>query len=75
MEGNTITMTNGYPSEATIDDTLAGLDGFVYDDTASPIVFSKSNDGTTAIANCDVTYTAAAAAGAAPTVVVDTTGC
>lgn len=75
MEGQTITMANGYPNEATIDDTLASLDGFVYDGSASPGVFSKTNDGVTPIANCDVSYTAAAAAGAAPTIVTDVSGC
>lgn len=75
MEGQTITMTNGYPNEATIDDTLASLDGFVYDGSGSPGVFSKTNDGVTPIANCNVSYTAAAAAGAAPTIATDVTGC
>lgn len=75
MEGQTITMANGYPNEATIDDTLASLDGFVFDDTVSPSLFSKTNDGTTPIANCDVSYTAAAAAGSAPTIVTDVSGC
>ncbi|MDX1562111.1 MAG: type II secretion system protein [Gammaproteobacteria bacterium] len=73
MEGQTITMTNGYPNEATIDDTLASLDGFVYDDTTG--VFSKTNDGVTPIANCTVTYAEPAAAGAAPGITVVTTGC
>ena len=75
LEGQVITMTNGYPNEATIDSTLASLDGFLYDDTGTPGVFSKSNDGINPIANCDVSYTAAAALGAAPTISLDTTGC
>jgi MSHA pilin protein MshA len=75
LEGQVITMTNGYPDIATIDSTLASLDGFVYDDTGSPGVFSKSNDGVTAIANCNVSYTAAGGGGAAPAIAVTTTGC
>jgi len=75
MEGQTITMANGYPNVATIDDTLASLDGFVYDASGTPGVFAKSNDGSTAIANCTVSYTPAAAAGAAPTIVTDVSGC
>ncbi len=68
MEGATITMANGYPNLATIDDTLSDLSGFSYDGAG---VFSK--DGTTA--NCTVTYAEAAGAGTAPTVAVDVTGC
>ena len=75
MEGQVIAITNGYPDIATIDNTLASLDGFVYDDSGSPGVFAKSNDGTNPIANCTVSYTAAAAPGAAPTIAVDTSGC
>lgn len=73
MENQTITMGFGYPNLATIDDTLASLDGFVYDATTG--VFSKSNDGTTAIANCTVTYTPPASAGAAPDIAVVVSGC
>ena len=73
MEGQAITMTFGYPDLATIDDTLASLDGFLYAPATG--VFSKTNDGVTAIANCTATYTPSAAAGAAPGVAVVTTGC
>jgi MSHA pilin protein MshA len=73
MENQTITMVNGYPNIATIDDTLASLDGFVYDPTTG--VFAKTNDGTTPIANCTVTYTPPAAAGAAPGIAVAVGGC
>ena len=72
MEGQTITLTDGYPDLDGIELTLASMDGFVYDATTG--VFSKTNDGVTAIANCDVTYTEAAAP-AGPGVVVDTSGC
>jgi MSHA pilin protein MshA len=69
MEGQTITMANGYPNLATIDDTLADLSGFTYN--AGTGVFSK--DG--APGTCTVTYAEAAAAGAAPTISIDTSGC
>jgi MSHA pilin protein MshA len=59
MEGNSIVLVNGYPDLATIDDTLASLDGFLYDATTG--VFSKTNDGSTAVANCTVTYSEATA--------------
>jgi hypothetical protein len=73
MENETITMVDGYPDILTIQNTLASLDGFVYDDTTG--VFAKSNDGTTAIANCTVTYTPPAAPGAAPDIAVAVGGC
>jgi MSHA pilin protein MshA len=75
MEGQVITLANGYPNIATIDDTLTSLEGFLYDASGSPGVFSKTNDGATPIANCTVSYTEAAAVGAAPTIVTDTSGC
>jgi MSHA pilin protein MshA len=74
MEGQTITMVNGYPDEATIDETLSSLEGFVYDASGSPGVFSKTN-GTTPIANCTVSYTEAASVGAAPQIVTDVSDC
>jgi MSHA pilin protein MshA len=74
MEDQTIDMVFGYPDEATIDDTLASLEGFVYVDTASPGVFSKTN-GTTPIPNCNVSYLEPSALGEAPEIVVDVGGC
>jgi MSHA pilin protein MshA len=67
MEGAIITLANGYPNLATIDDTLSDLSGFSF----AAGVFSK--DGTTA--NCTATYAEAAAAGAAPTITPVVTGC
>ena len=75
LDGQTITMTNGYPSLATIGGTLTNLDGFVYDDSSSPGVFSKTNDGSTPIVNCDVRYSAAVSPTAGPTIILDTSGC
>jgi hypothetical protein len=57
-------MVNGYPNLATIDDTLADLTGFTYNDTTG--VFSKTG----AAATCTVTYAQAPANGA-PTITVN----
>jgi len=68
MEGATITLVNGYPNLATIDDTLADLSGFTYDATTG--VFAKTGASET----CSVTY-AEAASGAAPGIAMNTSGC
>ena len=68
MEGNTITMVNGYPNLATIDDTLQDTTGFTYDATTG--VFSKTG----APGVCTVTYAQAPANGAA-TITVTKTAC
>ena len=71
MEGQTITMTNGYPNLATIDDTLADHTGFTYAPATG--VFTK--DGADTPANCTVTYTPPAAANDPIQVAAVTTGC
>lgn len=63
-----IAMINGYPSLATIDDTLSDSSGFTYDDTTG--VFTKTG----ASGACNVTYTEAPANGA-PTVAPNVGGC
>ncbi|MAF84323.1 MAG: prepilin-type N-terminal cleavage/methylation domain-containing protein [Gammaproteobacteria bacterium] len=73
MEGQAITMTNAYPNEATIDNTLVDITGFTYTDTAGGATFTK--DGAATPANCGVTYVESAAAGAPPTITVDTSVC
>jgi MSHA pilin protein MshA len=72
MEGQSITMTNGYPDLLTIDNTLQDTTGFTYVDTTG--VFSKTS-GATTLANCRVTYAAAAAVNTSPTITVVTSGC
>ena len=74
LEGRALAIVNGYPSEAAIDDSLASFDGFVYDESASPSVFSKL-DGDQPIPSCGVSYRQAAAVGAAPEIAVDVSGC
>jgi len=61
MEGQTITMVNGYPDLATINLTIGDLTGFTY--TAATGVFLKTGGAAT----CTVTYAAAPANGA-PTI-------
>jgi MSHA pilin protein MshA len=63
MEGARITMLNGYPDRATIDDTLADLSDFAY--TPATGVFLKTG----AAATCTVTYNEATAAVAGPPLV------
>ena len=58
MEGQVITMTNGYPNLATISLAIGDLTGFTY--TAATGVFLKTGGAAT----CTVTYAAAAANGA-----------
>jgi MSHA pilin protein MshA len=74
MEGNSIAIVSGYPTAATIIDTLADTSGFDAPVVAAgpPGTAVISKTGTTA--NCTVTYTEATAAGP-PTVVFDDSGC
>ena len=70
MEGNTITMVNGYPDLATIDDALSDLTGFTY----APGTGLFTKDGATTPANCSADYNEASPGGT-PTIVVDVFGC
>ena len=74
MEGNNITIANGYPNVATIDDTLVDYTGFLLTAPGGTARFTKATPAGVAIANCFVTYTPAPANGA-PTVVSTTGGC
>jgi MSHA pilin protein MshA len=76
-KGQSVTMVFGYPDKVTIDRTLASLDGFVYRSggAGNDAVFAKTDDGTTLIADCHVSYAESAAAGAAPEITVVTAGC
>ena len=72
MEGQVVTMTNGYPDEDDIELTLTDYTGFTINGAASPKVFWP--DGAAASANCRVTYAEAAACNT-PTIVVDSSAC
>lgn len=70
MEGQTITMSNGYPDAATgIQNTLSTQGGFTYN--GSGLFYDPNAPFPT---NCGVAYTAATA-GNSPTVLVHTAGC
>ncbi len=71
MEGNVISLTQGYPDATEISATLADLTGFtvVVNGGADQAVFSKTGSS-----NCEVAYNDALP-GAAPIISVDTSGC
>ncbi len=71
MEGSTVTMVFGYPTDAGIRNTLVDVTGF--DATTTDGEFVKL--GATTPANCKVTYAEPGATGQAPAVAVVTTGC
>ncbi len=71
MEGQTITMLNGYPNEASIDNTLQDYTGFQYIDA---VVAKFRRLDAPAPESCIVTY-ADAVVGSPPVITVITTGC
>ena len=71
VEGNVITLVNGYPNLATIDDAI-NFTGTAYGYDATSGVFSVT--GAPTEATCSATY-AEAVANSAPTVTVATAGC
>ncbi|MGI9203521.1 MAG: pilin [Woeseiaceae bacterium] len=71
MEGQTITMVQRYPADASIDNTLVDFTGFSF--VPATGVFTK--DGATTPANCSVTYAEPAGANLPPTVTVDVSDC
>lgn len=73
MEGNTITLVNGYPNADTIDDTLADLSGFNFAVAAGTATFTRV--GAPTPATCSVTYAPPAVAGAAPVIGRNFAGC
>ncbi len=71
MEGQTITMLNGYPNEASIDNTLQDYTGFQFIN-AVEAKFRRQDAPQQNF--CKVTY-ADAVAGSPPVITVITTGC
>lgn len=69
MEGASVTVAHGYPTVATIETAMASHDGFTF----AGGVFTLT--GATTPATCIVTYEAPAAAGNAPTISSDNSGC
>lgn len=74
MEGNTIDMVNGYPDATDIGMALADATGFnIVVALGPPVVTTFEKIG--APGTCQVTYSDAPAAGAAPNINVDLSGC
>ncbi len=73
MEGNTIAMIFGYPSQLAggIKDTLVDTTGFGYDSTNG--LFTANGAATPA--NCSVTYASSTAANLPPAITVDDSDC
>lgn len=69
MEGQAIDIANGYPTVVSIEDVLSDDTGFTF----AGGVWTKT--GATTPANCQVSYTAPAAAGQSPTIAVDASDC
>jgi len=65
VEGQTINITNGYPTAADIDDTLQDFTGFTL---SAAGVFQKTGAATPA--SCQVSYVPPAAANGSPTITV-----
>jgi MSHA pilin protein MshA len=72
MDGQTITILNGYPNEASIDNTLMDYSGFQFKTNPSPSKFRRLDAAQPN--NCMVTYDDAPAGGQ-PAVVSFTSGC
>lgn len=70
MEGQTITMAERYPQDASIDNALVDFTGF---DNSTDGLFTKNGAATPA--NCSVTYAEPTAADLPPTITVDVTDC
>jgi hypothetical protein len=75
MEGQAITMANGYPDAATIGLTIVDTTGFALTTAGGNRIFTKTSPAGTPIANCLATYAPAAAANTAPVVTTTVTQC
>ncbi len=72
MDGQTVTLTNGYPDLAGLPLAMQDLTGFTPSTTATSITYSK--DGATTPANCSVTYTISSGVGLPATISAPVTG-
>jgi len=78
MEGQTVTLTNGYPDASGILLALQDTTGFTTSTSGSTVTFTKT--GATTPATCIATYTVSAAANTAPVInsaglTANTAGC
>ena len=69
IEGQTVAMVNGYPTDAAVGTTLSDSSGFTF------AAGTWTKDGANTPANCSVDYTQPATAGNPPAIAVDTSGC
>lgn len=69
MDGAQVAVVHGYPTNTSIETALAAHDGFTF----ATGVFTMTKGATPA--NCTVTYTAPTAAGNAPGIAPDKSGC
>lgn len=76
LDGQTVTMINGYPTADAggIDAAMSSLNGFTPSAGVAGPPATRLYDFTTAVTNCQVTYTAAAASGSA-SASATTSGC
>jgi MSHA pilin protein MshA len=69
MEGTSVAVTFGYPTNVSVQSVLSDATGFTF------AAGAWQKTGATAPANCSVTYAAPAAAGNSPTITVDVSNC
>jgi MSHA pilin protein MshA len=82
IEGTAIATAYGYPTNATIDDALNSLSGFLFTSNASPTpsTFDVDSDGDLTAdpatpANCRVSYNQPTVADNPPTITVNVSNC
>ena len=74
MDGQTVTLTNGYPDLAGLPLAMQDLTGFTPSTTATSITYTK--DGATTPTSCSVTYTISSGVGLPATISAPvTSGC
>ena len=70
MEGQVITMTNGYPNLATIQRTIVDISGFAVTTVTGARRFTKTTAAGTPVAGCFVSYTPPTGPNLPPTIAV-----
>lgn len=73
IDGQTVTLSNGYPAAADVTKTLADYTGFTAATASTTTTFTRTGAATPA--SCIVTYSPPAAAGGTPTIASTTSGC
>jgi len=73
MDGTAVSLAFGYPDAAGIGAAIQDMSGFTPATVGTTVTYTRN--GATTPATCTGTYTAAAAANTAPTIVASTAGC